>query len=129
MRAELDFVKSKLAGFESQLSTEFDFDLDTTHHLSGIAANRKYVIGIVLENFRVGVDFIVDDIARPNKAGLPQHKYYLKESVHNSLLIALRSVKGVPISQLPPYIVIPTAEYFKISDKKNKRFPNQKGTK
>lgn len=129
LRAELNFVKTELDTFKSQLSAEFDFDLDTTHHLSGIAANRKYVIGIVLENFRVGVDFIVDDIARPNKAGLPQHKYYLKESVHNSLLVALRSVKGVPINQLPPYIVIETAEYFKLSDKKNRRFPNQKGSK
>lgn len=119
-------LEEKLKPFEKQLSQEFEFDLDTLWSMSGLTANRNYLIGIVLDNFEFGLHFVTTPDIRPTKGGLPKTKYWLTEQCFNQLVISLRSIKGVPIELLPESLVIKIEDYFRPnSRKKNSRFPNR----
>lgn len=113
-------------GLQSDKST-FDYDLDFLWDVTGIKS-RGYLIGILLENFKSGVDFITTPDLRPRKGGLPKTKYWITKQCHDLLVIALRSLRGVDVSDLPETLHIDRDAFFRESNSKkaNARFGKKK---
>lgn len=101
----------------------FDFDLDFLWDITGIAS-RSYLISIVLDNFKMGLDFITTPDLRPGKGNLPRTKYWLTQECHDLLVIALRSVRGVATENLPEILQINCENFFRDTPAKkgNSRF-------
>lgn len=120
-------LEAKLKPFEKQLSLDYDFDLDQLWLMSGLTSDRNYLIKILMDNFDYGFHFTTTPDARPGKGGLPKTKFWLTHQCFNQIVVAIRSLKGVPVDELPETIVIDTQDYFKPNTgKKNKRFPSRR---